>query len=258
MVIALTRELSPAIARCELTHLERQPIDLPLARVQHETYEACLREAGCFVERLRAGDAMPDSVFIEDTAVVFDELAIVARPGAPSRRIEIPAVADALLRYRPLHYIEPPGTLDGGDVLVIGRQVFVGRSSRTNGAAIEQVRAALEPHGYRVASIEVQSCLHLKSAATALDDGLLLMNPAWLPDVSFTAFDRIEVDAHEPWAANALRVADRVVYSTSFPRTAERLENRGLSLCAVDTTEVSKAEGAVTCCSLIFESLTDS
>lgn len=252
MLIALTREISPAIARCELMHLERQAIDLDLARAQHRAYEACLIEAGCLVERLAAAPDMPDSVFIEDTALVFDELAIVTRPGAVSRRTETAVVAEALRRYRALHHIKPPGTVDGGDVLVAGRRVLVGRSSRTNNAGIEQMRRLLAPHGYVIEAIDVHGCLHLKSAATSIGDDLLLMNPRWLPPGPFASFDRINVHPDEPSAANGLRIGDRVIYSTAFPRTRERMEQRGLHVSAVEGSEIAKAEGAVTCCSLIF------
>lgn len=254
MLLALIRELSPAIARCELTHLEREAIDLNLAHAQHAAYEACLREAGCRVERLAAGPDMPDSVFIEDTAIVVDEVAIITRPGAASRRNETAGVAAALRKYRPLHQMESPGTADGGDVLVVGRQVFVGRSSRTNEAGIEDMRRVLTPYGYDVTPIEVHGCLHLKSAVTAVGDNLLLVNPAWLPPGPFARFECIDVHPDEPSAANAVRIRDRIVYPTMFPRTLERLQQRGLRVCTVDASEVAKAEGAVTCCSLIFES----
>jgi dimethylargininase len=257
MLIALTREISPAMARCELTHLEREAIDVDLARAQHAAYEACLRGAGCRVERLAAGPDMPDSVFIEDTAIVFDEVAIITRPGAASRRPETAGVADALQKYRLLHRMEAPGTADGGDVLVVGRHVFVGRSSRTNDAGIDQMRRVLTPYGYEVTVIDAQGCLHLKSAATAVGDNLLLINPAWLPPVPsgpFASFERIDVHPDEPSAANALRIGDQIIYPTSFPRTRERLERRGLRIAAVEASEVAKAEGAVTCCSLILKS----
>lgn len=257
MLLAFTREVSPAIARCELTHLARDPIDLRLARAQHDAYEACLVRAGCRVERLAAGPDMPDSVFIEDAAVVFDEVAIITRPGAVSRRVETAAVADALRPYRPLFHIEAPGTVDGGDVLNISRRVFMGRSSRTNDAGIAQVRAVLSPYGYEVTAVEVKGCLHLKSAATAVGDELLLINGAWLPSAPFAMFDRIDVDEDEPSAANALRVGDQIIFPTSSPKTLERLERRGLRMLPVDTSEVAKAEGAVTCCSLILEDLKD-
>jgi dimethylargininase len=254
-LVALTRDISPAIARCELTHLEREAIDVDLARAQHAAYEARLRDAGCRVERLAAEPDMPDSVFIEDTAIVFDEVAIITRPGAASRRAETAGVADALRTYRPLHQMEAPGTADGGDVLVVGRQVFVGRSRRTNDAGIDEMRRALAPYGYEVIAIEVHGCLHLKSAATAVGDDLLLMNPAWLPSFPsgpFAAFDRIDVHPDEPSAANALRVADQIIYPTLFPRTLERLRRRGLNVATVEASEVAKAEGALTCCSLIL------
>ena len=254
MLLALTRELSPAIARCELTHLEREAIDVDLARAQHAAYEACLRDAGCRVERLDAGPDMPDSVFIEDAAIVFDEVAIITRPGAAARRAETAGVADALRRYRPLHHMERPGTADGGDVLVVGRRVFVGRSSRTNDAGIDDMRRVLAPYGYDVTAVEVHGCLHLKSAATVVGENLLLINPAWLPPEPFARFDRIDVHPDEPSAANALRIGDQIVYPSMFPRTLERLERGGLRARIVDASEVAKAEGAVTCCSLIFES----
>jgi len=252
MHIALTRQVSPAMALCELTHRDREPIDLDLARAQHRAYEACLRGAGCCVEQLGAESEMPDSMFIEDTAIVFEELAVVTRPGAVSRRLETTAVADALRLYRPLHHIESPGTMDGGDVLVVGRHVFVGRSTRTNDAGIAQLRNVLAPYGYQLSPINVRDCLHLKSAVTAVRDDLLLANPARLPRDSFVGFDRIDVHPDEPAAANALKVGEQIIYPTMFPRTMELLERRGLRILAVDATEVAKAEGAVTCCSLVF------
>jgi dimethylargininase len=250
----LTREVSAALVQCELTHQCRVPIDLELARRQHAAYEQALRDAGYLVERLPATAEMADSVFIEDVAVVVDELAIVTRPGAESRRAEIPVVADALARYRTVRAIEPPGTIDGGDVLTVGRRMFIGRSTRTNGAGIEQMRRLLAPHGYVVCEVEVRGCLHLKSAVTALADGLLLINPAWLDRRAFTDFEFVDVDPGEAMAANALRLHDRIIYQTAFPRTADRLASRGLRLALVDASECAKAEGAVTCCSVLINS----
>lgn len=252
MPIALTREVSPGLGDCELTHLARVPIDVDLARAQHRSYEQALRDAGCSVEHLDASPDMPDSVFVEDIAVVFDELAIVTRPGAASRRAETAAVASALARYRSVQMIQAPGTVDGGDVLVAGRRVFVGRSTRTNDAAVEQMRQMLTPFGYTVCGVEVTGCLHLKSAVTALGGDLLLANPDWIDRAAFAGFELVEVDPLEPMAANALRVDDRVIYPTAFPRTAERIARRGLRLESIDASELAKAEGAVTCCSLII------
>ena len=242
------------MASCELTHLPRVPIDLERARAQHRDYERALTEAGCRVERLLAGPDMPDAVFVEDIAVVFDELAIIARPGAESRRVEVPALAAALEPHRRLHVIVPPGTLDGGDVLVAGRRVFVGLSGRTNADAAMQMRQILAPHGYTVCAVTVRGCLHLKSAVTTAADDLLLVNPQWMAGEALSGFDLVEVDPAEPAAANALRAGEIVIYPAAFPRTAERLARRGVTLRLVDASEVAKAEGAVTCCSVIFES----
>ena len=249
--VAITRAVSGSLAACELTHLERVAIDVDLARAQHRAYEEALIGAGYLVERLDTSPEMPDSVFVEDIAVVFDELAILTRPGAESRRRETAAVAEAVAAYRPVHVIQPPGTVDGGDVLVAGRHVFVGRSSRTNAAAVGQMRQLLEPLGYTVSETVVRSCLHLKSAVTALSDDVLLVNPEWIDPALFEGFTLVEVDPSEPPAANALRLHDRIVVSSAFPRTAERIARRGLRVHAVDASEVAKAEGAVTCCSLI-------
>ena len=251
-LLALTRDVSPAIARCELTHLERTPIDVDVARAQHNAYEQCLEAAGCVVQRLEADADMPDSVFIEDIAVVFDEIAVITRPGAASRRAETPPVADVVARMRPVRRIEPPGTLDGGDVLRVGRTVFVGRSGRTNSAGVGQLRCALRPLGYDVREIEVRGCLHLKSAMTAASDTVLVVNRAWIPTADLTGFEIVEVHPDEHYGANVLHLADRVIHAAAFPRTRERLEQRGIRVDSVDLSELAKAEGAVTCCSILI------
>jgi dimethylargininase len=240
------------MARCELTHLPRVCIDVARASAQHADYERTLAALGCAVHRLPSSVLMPDAVFVEDTAVVLDELAIVARPGAETRRVETAAVADALGPYRRLRTIEPPGALDGGDVLVVRKSVFIGVSSRTNHAAVEQVQGFVAPFGYGVTSVDVHGCLHLKSAVTALDDRTLLINPEHAAPDPFGAFELIEVDPAEPAGANIVRVGPRLVYSSSFPRTRARVERRGFDVVTVDVSELAKAEGAVTCCSLIF------
>jgi dimethylargininase len=252
MRIAITRQVSAAIERCELTHLAREPIDVERARRQHETYEQTLKNAGCAMVRLAAGAEMPDSVFIEDIAVVFGELAIITRPGAESRRGETAAVAEALAPYRSLVHIEPPGTIDGGDVLTAGTRVFVGASPRTNAAGIAQMGRHLAPYGYTVHMVPVRGCLHLKSAVTAIADDTLIVNPEWVPADHFRPFHLLHVHPAEPYGANALRVGGALIYPTVFPRTRARLQARGLHVTEVDVSELAKAEGAVTCCSLIF------
>ncbi len=192
MHIAITREISSAIERCELTHLTRHVIDVEKAHAEHHAYEQRLREAGYRLERLGAGASMPDSIFVEDIAVVFDEVAIITRPGAPSRRAETPAVAEALRAYRPIRFIDPPGTIDGGDVLTVGTRVFVGESSRTNRSAIAQMESILAPHGYTVLGVAVRRCLHLKSAVTAIAGDTLLINRDWAPADRFQPFHLVD------------------------------------------------------------------
>ncbi len=160
MPIAVTREVSPAINRCELTHVAREAIDVNAARAQHHQYEECLAALGCRVIRLPDTPDLPDSVFVEDCAVVLDEIAIITRPGAESRRAETTSVAGGLRAFRELEHIQPPATVDGGDVLLVGRTLFVGLSSRTNGAAVEQLGSLLHPLGYSVVAVEVAGCLH--------------------------------------------------------------------------------------------------
>jgi len=250
--IAITRKVSPAISSCELTHLQREAISFERVTAQHEAYERALAGLGCRVVSLPAEAELPDSVFVEDTAVVVDEIAVMTRLGAPSRRRESVSVEAALARHRPICRIEAPATLDGGDVLRLGRRVFVGRSTRSNDDGIEQLRALLAPHGYTVEGVAINGCLHLKSAVTGVSPNTLLANPAWVDPAGFAAFTCLKVDPCEPFAANALRIGESVIYPTAFPRTAARLERAGIRLVNVDVSELAKAEGAVTCCSLIL------
>jgi dimethylargininase len=250
-LLAITRGVSPALARCELTHLAREPIDGARAAAQHAAYERTLAGLGCAVVSLPAALDLPDSVFVEDTAVVVDELAVITRPGAASRRPETAAVARELARHRPLAEIAAPGTLDGGDVLRLGRRVLVGRSGRSNDAGIAQLAALLCPHGYTVEGIGVHGCLHLKSAVTQVAPDAVLLNPAWVDPAAFAGHRVLEIDPSEPYAANALLLGDAAIHSAAFPRTSARLERAGVRLVTVDVSELAKAEGAVTCCSIL-------
>ncbi len=253
-LIALTRDVSPALARAELTHLPRTAIDVATARAQHAAYESAIAGLGCSVQRLSAGPEMADSLFVEDTAVIFDEIGIITRPGAESRRAEIIGVEEVLKRHRLLGHITAPGTLDGGDVLVAGRSVFVGSSTRTNPDGIEQLRRLVEYFAYSLQTVEVRRCLHLKSAVTVLGEGAVLMNREWVQPDAFAGLDIVDVHPDEPRGANIARVNGRLLYAAAFPRTRELLECRGFGVTTVDVSEIAKAEGAVTCCSLIFES----
>jgi dimethylargininase len=255
--LAFTREVSPTLAACELTHLRREPIDVARARAQHAAYEDALTRLGCEVVRLPPLPELPDAVFVEDTAVVLNEVAVITRPGAPSRRAETASTATALGSLRPLVHLRDPETLDGGDVLRVGRTLWVGRSGRTNAEGVAALGWVLLKWGYTIRPVDVRGCLHLKSAATAVDDGLVLINPDWVDRHAFAGFEVVEVDSGEPCAANALRLGEALLYPTAFPRTRARLEARGLHIVAVDLSELAKAEGAVTCCSLIVESIGD-
>lgn len=251
-LVAYTRGVSDRFAECELTHLAREPIDVATARIQHAAYEDALRACGCEVRPLPPLPDQPDAVFVEDTALVLDEVAVITRPGADSRRAETRSVATALAPLRPLRFVAPPGTLDGGDVLVLGRNVFVGLSSRSNAAAVAQLGEWLAPFGYAVRGVPVSGALHLKSAVTSLGDGALLANPGWVDTTLFGAETVVHVDPAEPHAANALAIGDRVILPAAFVRTAERVRALGRTVLPVDVTEVGKAEGGVTCCSLVL------
>lgn len=252
MLIAITRGVSARIGTCELTRLERNAIDVDRARRQHRAYEEALATLGCRVESLPALDDLPDAVFVEDAAVVLDEIAIVTRPGAESRRPEAAEIAPALAKHRRVTFIQPPGTLDGGDVLRLDRRIFVGQTGRSNESGIEQLRAVAWPYGYTVTAVPVRGCLHLKSAITEVAPGVVLVNPEWIDAAAFGHVSVIEIDPGEPYAANGLFVGGRLIYPESFPRTRRRLEDSGISVEPVDVSELQKAEGAVTCCSLIF------
>ncbi|HSR64415.1 MAG TPA: dimethylargininase, partial [Xanthomonadaceae bacterium] len=245
MRIAITRRISPTLADCQLSFVPRVPLDVERAEAQHRDYCRALAAAGCSVVELAPEPDMPDAVFVEDTAVVVEELAVVTRPGAPSRRGEGATVRPVLARFRPLAEIEAPGTLDGGDVLRIGRRVFVGESARSNADGIARLRALLQPHGYTVQGVTTRDCLHLKSAVTALGGGTLLVQPEWVDPAVFADYRVVPVDPGEEHAANALRIGEgTVVYPDCFPRTQARIEAAGVRVLAVDVSELQKAEGA--------------
>jgi dimethylargininase len=250
--IAITRPVSPRMNECELTHLDRRPINVALAEKQHEEYEDALRMLGCEIVRAPELPEFPDSVFVEDCAVVLPEVAIITLPGTDSRKGEVYTMAETLEDFRRLLYIEEPGQLDGGDVLRVGKQIWVGLSGRSNAWAVEQMQTMLGRFGYTVHGVPLTGCLHLKSAVTQVAENKLLINPAWLDWRSFPGFDFIEVHPGEPGAANALLIGDTVIFPVDFPQTALRLAEAGIELFLVDNSEVIKAEGGVTCCSVVF------
>jgi dimethylargininase len=252
MPIAITRDVSRSLGACELSYVDRASIDVERAAVQHAAYRRAVESLGCEVIALAAEHELPDAVFVEDVAIVLDELAVVTRPGAPSRRGEVASVATALAPFRALKTIVAPATVDGGDVLLIGRTIFVGVSARTNAEGIAQLRAIASGAGYVVQAVPIRGCLHLKSAVTEIAEGTVLIHPEWTDRLAFAPFRQIEIDRDEPHAANALRIGDGVIYPASFPRTLRRLEDAGIRPTLVEMSELQKAEGAVTCCSLVF------
>jgi len=253
MMIAVTRAVSPTLAECELTHRPRDPINVAAARAEHACYEEALRTLGATIVSAPPEPALPDAVFVEDTALVLDEVAVLTRPGAPTRRPEVESIANVLKAYRPLLRIEPPGTLDGGDVLRVGRKVFVGLSSRTNRAGVSQLEVLLEKWDYEIVPVEVSGCLHLKSAVTQVAAGMLLINARRVRPECFAPMEMIAVAPSEPDGANALWLTEAVIYPAHYPETTERLQREGLRVVSVPSAEIAKAEGGVTCCSLVFE-----
>ena len=251
MTIAITRHVSPRFNECEITHIERTPIDVNIARAQHAAYVHTLAELGCQVIELPEEPDLPDSVFVEDTAFILPEVAVITRPGADSRKPEIESIIPALSPYRPLVHVTEPASVDGGDVLVIGKQIFIGMSTRSNKEAVAQLNASLDKYGCTVHGVEMTDCLHLKTAVTRVDDKTLLINRNWVDPSNFPGCDLIDVDASEPFAANCLPVRGKIIYPTTFPKTRKRLEEKGYVIAPVDLSELAKAEGAVTCCSLI-------
>jgi dimethylargininase len=252
MIVALTREPARALDACELTYREREPIDAAAAATQHRGYCDALRACGARVVTLPAVDELPDSVFVEDTAVVLEEVAVLTRPGVESRRGEVSLIEPEVARLRRVVRVEPPATLEGGDVLRLGRTLYVGLSPRTNAPGAEALRRFAAPHGYEVVTVEPRGCLHLKTGCSALDEETVLFNPDWVDANVFRGREVVPVDASEPWAANVLRVAGSVCVSTSFPRTAEMLAARGYDVRSVEVSEFAKAEGGLTCMSLLF------
>lgn len=252
MAVAITREISPRFTECELTHIERTPIDLDLARAQHHAYVKLLQERGCSVVELPAEPDLPDSVFVEDTAFILPEVGVITRPGADSRKPETESIIPVLVPLIKLIRVREPATVDGGDVLVLGKRIYVGLSTRSNTEAINQLNEMLCDYGYSVKGVELHDCLHLKSAVTRVDDQTLLINKNWVDSRYFADFDLIEVDPSEPHAANCLSIRGLIIFPTAFPKTGTRLEDRGYNLATVDVSELAKAEGAVTCCSLII------
>jgi dimethylargininase len=250
---AITRAVSPAMNRCELSYIDRVEIDIERARAQHNAYQDCLRAMGMEVTELPEQPELPDSVFVEDPAIVLDEVAVLTRPGAESRRPEGKSLAEALTRYRPVVRIIAPGTLEGGDVMRVGRTLYVGASARSNEEGRAQLAEVLRPYGYAVQSVAVRGCLHWKSGCTYLGEGIVLANRAWVDTEALAGLRIVETAPDEPWAANTLTLNGFALLPSCFPNTVPIIEALGWKTLTVDISELRKAEAGVTCSSLIFE-----
>jgi len=253
MLTALTRKVSSSLTNCELSFIARQPIDLAKARAEHHAYEQLLGELGARVISLPEEPELPDSMFVEDPAIVLDEVAVICTLGTETRRKEAPSLAAALEKYRTLAHIKLPGTLEGGDVLRIGKRIYVGLTARTNAEGIRQLAVIVERYRYEVTVIPVTGCLHLKSAVTYLGRNVLLANRAWFEPKRMQGYEWIDVDPGEAHAANALAISDAVVFPASFPKTREKIEGAGFHVRTLEIGELQKAESGLTCSSLLFE-----
>jgi dimethylargininase len=250
-MLALTHLPSPNLDQGQRTHVHRESVDYDLALRQHADYCRLLQSCGADVITLDVNRDQPDSTFIEDTAVVLDEIAVMASMGTSARRTEPAGIEPVVRKYRTIERIVPPATLEGGDVLHVGRTLLVGLSARTNSAGVHALQTIVHRFGYRVIPVTVRACLHLKTACSALPDGSLLVNPSWLDAEQLQLFERLAVAADEPWAANSLLINGKVCLSAAYPRTADMLRNRAFDVRTVSLSEFAKVEGAVTCLSLL-------
>lgn len=248
----LAREISRSLPDCALEHLPREKFDLDLARRQHSQYVGALEQAGVRMRVLPELPDLPDATFVEDAAIVLEEVAVVCRLGTVSREREAEAMAPVVAELRPVRRIISPATLEGGDVLRIGRTLFVGHSSRSNAEGIRQLEAIVSPFDYQVRPVTVRGCLHLKTAVTAPAEGLLVVNPAWLDVAPFAGLEMVSVPVEEPWGANTLAVNGTVLVAHSAPETARCLRELGLPVLSLDVSELQKAEAGLTCLSVLF------
>ena len=254
MLRAITHKVSPHINNCELTYLNRTPIDVELAARQHDAYCAVLERLGVTVERLSENESYPDACFVEDTAIVAGELVVICCLGVSSRRGETGLIERVLSKHKKTVRISLPATIEGGDVLQMGEKIFAGQSCRTNSQGIDELARILKPHGYSVTPVRTKGSLHLKSACTAIDDETLFVNPEWVDLTPLKEFNLVYTPAEEPWSANVLRVGETVCIQAGFPAAAELIERLARRVEIVDMSELRKAEAALTCSSIIFES----
>jgi len=237
---------------CERTFVPHQAIDPALALAQHAAYCRLLADCGAEVVTLDVNASLPDCTFIEDTTIVLDEVAVLGSMGATSRRAEPAAIEPVLCKHREVLRIDLPATLEGGDVLRVGRTLLVGESGRTNAAGVAALATIARRHDYAISRVAVRGCLHFKTACTALPDGRLLVNPAWIGTAALAGFELVPVPEDEPWGANVALVGDKVLLSAAHIQTAQLIEKLRFTLRPIEISEFAKAEGGVTCLSLLI------
>lgn len=251
-LIAVTHVPSRRLQEGERTYVDETAVDYALAVRQHNDYCDALRACDADVITLDVNRKLPDCVFVEDTAIVLDELAVMMSMGAESRRDEPAGIEPTLRRFRTVERVLLPATIDGGDVVRLGRTLYVGESPRTNAAGIAALRDVVS-YAYTVIGVPVSGCLHLKTACSALPDGRLLVNREWIDVSRLPPALLLDVPSSEPWAGDVLVIGNRVIASDAFPDTARLLGRCGFEVIQVAVSEFAKVEGGVTCLSLVFE-----
>lgn len=249
---AITRGVSSNIGACELTYRSRENIDFVKAAVQLEQYCDLLRKWDVNLLTIPASDTYPDCCFVQDTAVILDEVCVVASMGAITRQGEVSEVERLVSPFRRVRRILPPATLDGGDLVQVGRRLFVGLSTRTNARGIVALERIVEPFGYTVVPVSVNGGLHLTTGCGVINDETVLLNPRWLDARAFRGLRQLHVSEEEPWAANTIRVEDSVCLEEKAPRTIDLVQPYVSTIDTLDISEFRKAEGSLSCLSLIF------
>ena len=249
----ITRQVTPDMSSCLLTHMERESIDTDAAAHQHARYVEVIESLGATVTVLPPLPESPDAVFVEDTIHVTDHVAVMSRPNDPRRRAERETMEAVIKEMRPVAHLTEPAKFEGGDVIRVGRQIYVGLSDRTDQVGIDQFEAIVGKYGYKVTAVDVTGCLHLKTAGTWIGGETILVNPAWCDTSAFKGLEVLAVDPSEPWAGNALFINGTVVLVEGFDRTRELVEATGRRVVTAPNSELAKAEGGLTCCSVIVD-----
>ena len=252
MLTILTHVPSPALQQCEITFVNSESIDFARAVEEHKEYCDVLKTLGARVITLTDNQPLPDCAFVEDPIIVFDEVAVLASMGVASRRKELPLLEKFFSRYRRLERVQLPAKIEGGDVLKIGNNIFVGQSARTNKAGIQALAAIIEPLGYEVVPVNVSGCLHLKTGCTALDSETILINSDWIETIPFARYKKIETLPQEPFGANVLPIFDSICMNSAAPETIELVRSMDYEVVAMDISEFTKAEAGLTCMSVPF------